>query len=396
MNPLLKTLRTKTAGFWSTQTKKRPPLVSEVEGSSPFKMPSKSWLSDHGYDEGDVAEMELGDGPRSIRMRNEIRHAFKEQTMNPSLKTLRTKAAGLFGGGGDEKRIDAYYADINSAGNINKANSVLAGLAKKHRMSASDVPMSMVAKHRHFQALQKRHGVNHDWVTGKASVMKTAGIWALPAECRFPIDTAELVKTAAAAFEGQLENMEPAQRLVCARRVCERAAELGVHVESSLAYKYAGANLSPFFAQFLALRKEASCHLADSELDMLAAAASRLSLINDVNTRVKGLDKVAVALENFDRGHGLEGHWDNFFPDPAYSVYGQTLIRGERLTRAVKVAGYEVDSQMLESADWEGLRGRLDDSVINGLRDAGSDRLVVFDSLPSPHKDIIVQALVSA
>jgi hypothetical protein len=129
---------------------------------------------------------------------------------------------------------------------------------------------------------------------------------------------------------------------------------------------------------------------------MLAAAAEKLSSIKDVDARVIGLDKVAVALENFDRDHGLEGHWDNFFPDPAYSVYGQTLDRGERMVLAVKVAGHEIDSQMLESANWEGLRGRLDDSVIDGLRDAGSDRLAVFDSLPAPHKDVIVQALVSA
>jgi hypothetical protein len=213
--------------------------------------------------------------------------------------------------------------------------------------------------------------------------------WALPKERLFPIDTPELVKTAAEAFGDQADNMSSAQRLVCARHICERADELGVSVHSSMAYKYAGSHLNDHFPQFLAMRKESSAHADDQALDQLLAVARHFNSIGDVSRRVAGLDKVAMLLEDFDRRHGVDD-----VPDAAFSVYGLTVDRREPLRMVVKVAGIDVTSTDLEGVDFEVLRGKIEDSVVDGLSGvSGDDRLAVFSSLPEPHREIVYQTL---
>lgn len=216
--------------------------------------------------------------------------------------------------------------------------------------------------------------------------------WALPKERKFPIDSPDLLKTAAASFEDQVTNMSPSQRSVCARRIVGRAQELSVHVENSLAFKYACSRLSPHFPTFLALRKQASCHQADGDLDKLLEAARIIDARSDVNDRVEGLDKVAAALESFDREHGLQGLWDGWMPDPAYSVFGPVADPGMEIERVVKVADFEVKEADFSGVDWSRLDGKVESEVVDGLRDA-DDKLVVFDSLPAPHKEIIYQTL---
>lgn len=212
--------------------------------------------------------------------------------------------------------------------------------------------------------------------------------WALPKERLFPIDTPELVKTAAEAFGEQADSMSSAQRLVCARHICSRADELGVPIQSSMAYKYAGSHLSPFFAQFLAMRKESSAHAEDQALDQLLTVGRHFNSLSDTQARVTGLDKVAMLLDDFDRRHGIDD-----VPDAAFTVYGPTADRREPLRLVVKVAGYDVSADDLVDVDFEALRGKIDDQVIDGLRDSGSERLAVFSSLPEPHREIIYQTL---
>jgi len=212
--------------------------------------------------------------------------------------------------------------------------------------------------------------------------------WGLPKEQRFPLDTPSLVKFAAAAFEDQLSNMTPSQRLVCARNICKRASDLGVDVSALPVRKYAGSRLSPNFQAHLALRKEATAHLHDLELDKLLKVATIVDSKSDVNDRVSRLDKVAAALEDFDRRHEIDGLWGHWMPDPAFSTYG---LPGSQ-EAVVKIAEHRVSSRDLESADWSRVQGHLPDEVVDGLRSA-EDKLAVFDSLPDPEKEIIFQSL---
>jgi hypothetical protein len=216
--------------------------------------------------------------------------------------------------------------------------------------------------------------------------------WALPEERLFPLDTVEMLKMAANAFEHQAESMTPPQRLVCARNICGRAQELDVDIIPSLAYKYASSSLSAHFPSSLSLRKQATAHLADADLDKLLEVASIINTKPDIKDRVTGLDKVAWALEDFDRRHDLVGHWGHWFPDPAYSTYGLTADPGQRVERVSKVAGYTVCSGDFDGADWSRVEGKVEANVIEGLRTA-SDKLAVFDSLPTPEKELIYQSL---
>ena len=216
--------------------------------------------------------------------------------------------------------------------------------------------------------------------------------WGLPKEQKFPLDTPDLVKMAAAAFDDEMENMSPSQRIVCARNICARARAEGIDVGSHRAHKYASADLSPYFKQWLNLRKEATCHLNDAELDQLDEVAQLMTLKPGAEDRVRGLDKVAAALEDFDEKHGLKGQWGSRMPDPAYTVYGQHQNMDSDEQRVSKVASYSVHADDLESADWKLLEGKLEPEIINGIQEAG-DKLAVFDSLPLPHKEIITQTL---
>jgi len=211
--------------------------------------------------------------------------------------------------------------------------------------------------------------------------------WALPKEQLFPLDSPELVKMASESFETQIENMTPSQLLVCARNICAHSDDVG-----SMAHKYAGSKLSQHFPSFLNMRKEATAHLADDDLDKLLKVASVYDSKSDVVERVKGLDKIAQVLEDFDRQYGIQDLWDTKIPDPGYSVYGQTLNPHERIQASIKVANYNVTANDLDSADWSRIDGKLPEEVVGGLKTAG-DKMAVFASLPDPEKELVYQSL---
>lgn len=227
----------------------------------------------------------------------------------------------------------------------------------------------------------------------KASLADHVQHWGLPNEHVFPLDNTDLIKTAVHAFDHEIESMTSSQRLVAARNICGRAQELGVPVESSLAYKYASSQLSDYFHTFLALRKHATAHLHDADLDKLLKVAQIFSTKADINDRVKGLDKIAATLEDFDREHDLVGHWGNWFPDPSYSTYGLTESPDQEVALVVKVAdGYNASAEDFESADWSRVQGKLPDEVVDGLKSA-DDKLAVFSSLPAPEREVVYQSL---
>lgn len=214
-------------------------------------------------------------------------------------------------------------------------------------------------------------------------------LWALPTLQRFPLDTDGLTKAAARAFGEQLTNMSPGQRLECARNIDGRARELGLDLSDTLVHKYACRQLAAHFASDLALRKEATAHMVDDELNKLLKVAEVFNTKSDVN----GLDKVASALEDFDRRHNLSGHWDHWLHDPVYAVYGLTADVNENVEPRVKVAGeYDVGAGDLDGADWGRLDGKLPTDVVEGLRTA-DNKLAVFASLPAPEREIIFQSL---
>lgn len=222
------------------------------------------------------------------------------------------------------------------------------------------------------------------------------GHWGLAAEHKYPLDTVDCVKLAALEFETGVEDMDTGQRLECARAICKRAHDLGiVGVDRYRVHKYAHDRLSPHFAHFLGPRKDAAAHLADDELDKLAKVAAIVDIKADVGDRVKALDKIAGALEAFDRDHDLVGHWGHWFPDPAYTVFGPTLNPDEDIEARIKVAEFEVRREDLESADWSRLEGHVAPEVVEGLKTAG-DKFAVFASLPTPEKELVYQHVLAA
>lgn len=217
------------------------------------------------------------------------------------------------------------------------------------------------------------------------------GHWALPKEQRFPIDTAGLLKMATVEFD--IQPLSPCQRLVAARHMAARAEELGVRGwEKTSAFKYASSHLSPHFDAFVAMRKEAAAWACDEELDKLIKVAHILDAQVDINERVRSLDKIAHALEAFDREHELSDLWGHEIPDPAFTVFSPTVDIDDDLREVVKVGERHVSSDDLQAADWDRVSGHLPSEVIDGLRNA-DDKLAVYASLPAPEREIICQHL---
>lgn len=210
--------------------------------------------------------------------------------------------------------------------------------------------------------------------------------WALPQERLFPLSTPNLVKIAALEFEARIDDMTTEQRLTAARNIAMAGEKLAVDVSPQV-HGYVGTQLSPGFRDSIMLRKEATAHLHDDELDKLVKVASVISSQANTKVRIKMLDKVAWALDNFDQANSLTGHWGQWFPDPAASVYGR-----EWSEKTVKVADYDVKAQDFENADWSRLDGKLSDDVVQGLR-SSDDKLAVFASLPTPEREVIYQNL---
>jgi len=211
--------------------------------------------------------------------------------------------------------------------------------------------------------------------------------WALPEQEALPLDSAEYTRRSDVEFGKQAHKIPAVEKLAAARRIDKALTSHGLE-RRGLATKMASDRLSPFFRAFISMRKEATAHLYDVDLDKLVKSADEIEKFAPV-LRVAGLDKVARALEAFDQHAGIVDH----VPDAAYSVYGSTLFPDEPLVEdRVKVASFDIGANDLEGVNWDAMPDSLEESVIEGMRTA-TDKLAVFRSLPMPHREIIAQSL---
>lgn len=222
-----------------------------------------------------------------------------------------------------------------------------------------------------------------------ASPAESINSWGLPDQKVFPLDTDELARRSADEFGKQAGMLTTMDKLACARRI-----NSAVDGDAGMATKLAGDKLSPYFRTFISMRKHATANLHNGELNKLIEVADKLNQSSHPVLRQQGLDKVAAALDDFDRQHGIDVMWDEQFPNPAYSVYGTTLRMSEKVAaqETVKVASFEIVAGDLDSFNWDSLGGKLEPEVIDGIKSA-EDKMAVFKSLPMPHREIITQSM---
>jgi hypothetical protein len=214
--------------------------------------------------------------------------------------------------------------------------------------------------------------------------------WALPEQKALPLDTPEFAARSAIEFDKQASRLTTMDKLACARRIDD-----AVDGYAGMATKIAGDKLSLYFRAFVSMRKTATANLYNQDLDNLIEVAEHLNQNPQPTLRQRGLDKVAAALDSFDRQHGIDIMWDEQFPNPAYSVYGTTLRMGEEpVEDLAKVASVGVSIDDLTGFNWDSLSGKLEPEIVDGMKSASAeDKMSVFKSLPMPHREIITQAM---
>jgi hypothetical protein len=212
--------------------------------------------------------------------------------------------------------------------------------------------------------------------------------WALPEQEALPLDTPEFAARSAVEFDKQASKLSTKDKLAAARLISDV-----IDGYAGMATKLAGDKLSPYFKAFISMRKTATANLFNEDLDNLIEVAEFLNENNHPALRRGGLDKVANALDDFDREHNLSVMWDEQFPNPAYTVFGTTLRMGEHPTEdRAKVASFDVGNTDFDGFNWDCLNGKLEEAVVEGMKSA-DDKMAVFKSLPMPHREIIAQEM---
>jgi hypothetical protein len=129
---------------------------------------------------------------------------------------------------------------------------------------------------------------------------------------RYPIDTAMQVQQAFTYFEKYASSFTPHERHLYCLNVSRRADELGMKVPETIA-KYGSATMS----------KDASVQIYKRQR-LFREGSSEQSLLQEMREKCAAVrpEVLAVALEHFDRQHGLDQMWDNGLPDPYLSIFG--------------------------------------------------------------------------
>lgn len=202
----------------------------------------------------------------------------------------------------------------------------------------------------------------------------------------YPIDRLDRVHTAVSYFERHEEKFPLADRRQYATKVAARLESLGMRVPPVLA-KYAGA-----VADRGAIRT--GLELRRAQLGSWEPAYRHIVDLEKSAYQMHP-DLLWSAMAHFDKLAGLTDLWDRAIPNPIASVYGMyksaDCIDTEVLFEEgnTRVTEHQLKQLSMSSNGMKGLRNLLPDDLIAGFQ---KDPLVVFRSLPDPHKLILARA----
>jgi len=202
----------------------------------------------------------------------------------------------------------------------------------------------------------------------------SAGNFAL--DGRYPIDTPEQIKQAAAYFDEHHMTFSPGDRHAYAESVLARADGVNAAVSSeSGIHKYAGASYGNLLQSAF---HERTCLL---ENDVLATRT--LQHLFEKKASLEP-DDFAQQLERFDRTNHMDRYWDNArgIRNPYRSTYESIKI-----ARVIKVGSASVSEEQLQGLVDNGvLKTAFSDDFCSQFAEAPMD---IFQSLPSPEQQVI-------
>lgn len=255
-----------------------------------------------------------GRGPEARKKRTALREELRSTCpAGPPEKTAlvgalmgaTTAATGLAQGHKDYKRRQAAMNAGMPAGEAFK-------LKEGELSGSSPMPYSMEIPEKQA-ALQP-----YVDITGKlppprvVHEMGTRHALVKEGSARYPIDTASQVQQAFTYFEKYASSFTPHERHIYCLNVSRRADELGMKVPEAIA-KYGSATMS----------KDAGVQIYKRQR-LFREGSSEQGLLQEMREKCASVkpEVLAVALEHFDRQHGLDQMWDNGLPDPYFSIFG--------------------------------------------------------------------------
>jgi hypothetical protein len=261
---------------------------------------------------------------------------------------------------------------------INKvAGHYLCKAAKYFKINIPDeiVKYATAKTHSNRVNITEINELNYLTKTAQLAKKANAASYALPKQEKYPLDNADLVKTAVAYFERYLSQFTPSQRLEYAENVKIVANKHNIDIVDTNIQKYAYLNSSEFSKQFpdhIAIRQSYV-----SEDDKLAYA-ELLEKSSEL-----GVTKTASLLEKLDKHANINRLWDVCITDPVLAVHG------EKETMFVKHGNLNItDVDLKAMTEHKDIDKYIDASTKNDLlTDEGLD---IFESLPSPIKDKLI------
>lgn len=222
-------------------------------------------------------------------------------------------------------------------------------------------------------------------VTGKQPpapvVRETGRFYALIKEggARYPIDTAAQVQQAFLYFEKYASRFTPHERHRYCANVCRRADELGLNVPETIA-KYGSVTMAKD-AGVQIYRRQRLFHEGTTEHGLLQEMREKCAAVRP--------EVLAVALENFDREHGLDRMWGNGLDDPYFSIFGVektaewSFVDGNDYINETRLKRLASDMGMKEA-----IEERFGDEM---AEEFAKNPKQIFDSLPLDSKRIIMR-----
>ena len=213
----------------------------------------------------------------------------------------------------------------------------------------------------------------------------------------FPIDTLDNVKKAEAYFDENLVYFPPDVRHKFAAAIRNQLEGIGRVSQSSNIRKYASRALNPYFKNAMQARiqRVSTSHLEkNAETGVVSQIRPQAELLHAYRRLEKiaqepgaDLDKIAQYLHAADK---LAGISPKYLPDAFESVFDPSLPKTASAT--IEYAGEKFPADSLKSIGVGDFPGLLDEDTLTSLQ---ADPVTVFNSLPMPHKDAILQVISS-
>jgi hypothetical protein len=213
---------------------------------------------------------------------------------------------------------------------------------------------------------------------------------------RYPIETAEQIKTASTYFTGNLMRFSPSDRVEIAVNMEKRAEELNVDLDKPWIINYARmmkkeASYSPDFEAHMKRRKEI-CNVYNVEFevgDKMVKAAELVDKLISEKDQTEPIQMV-TAISEFDKLAKLEYHYDNRIMDPVFSVFGS---HSNPEFDMEKIAECSVNKIKKAAKNKTFMKKMSSLMGVGFAKDFQQDPINLISSLPHPEQCLIIEKI---